>query len=77
MTYLFGIGIIILQVALAVHAIRTGRPFTWVFLIVVFPLVGSLVYLIAELIPEWERQQTLDKWLMKVGRFVSDLFSRR
>ena len=77
MTYLIGIGTIVLQVVLAVHAVRTRRPFIWVFLILIFPLMGSLIYIIAELIPEWERNHTIEKWANIIARIVSELFPRR
>ena len=77
MTYLIGIGTIALQIVLAVHAVRTRRPFIWVFLILIFPLMGSLIYIIAELIPEWERNNTIQKWANNIERFISELFSRR
>ena len=74
MTYLVGIGTIVLQVVLAVHAVRTGRPFIWVFLILIFPLMGSLIYIIAELIPEWERTNAIQRWVNDIERFFSELF---
>jgi hypothetical protein len=77
MTYLIGTGTIILQVVLAVHAVRTRRPFIWVFLILIFPLMGSLIYIIAELIPEWERNNTIQIWVNNIERFFSELFSNR
>jgi hypothetical protein len=77
MTYLVGIGTVILQIVLAVHAVRTRRPFIWVFLILIFPLMGSLIYIIAELIPEWERTNELQIWLNNIERFFSELFSRQ
>jgi hypothetical protein len=77
MTYLVGIGTVILQIALAVHAVRTRRPFIWVFLILIFPLMGSLIYVIAELIPEWERNNSIQIWVGNIERFFSELFSRR
>jgi len=77
MTYLIGIGTIILQIVLAVHAVRTRRPFIWVFLILIFPLMGSVIYIIAELIPEWERSNTLQRWANNIEQFFSELFPRR
>jgi hypothetical protein len=40
------------QMLCAVHVVRTGRPYWWIFLIVFVPLVGMLVYLVAELLPD-------------------------
>lgn len=77
MTYLLGIGTVVLQIVLAVHAVRTGRPFIWVFLILLFPLLGSLIYIIAELVPEWERSNALQKLSDDLEHFLSELFPRR
>jgi hypothetical protein len=43
--------VLAIQVFFAVHAIRHGKG-GWVFLIVFFPLVGSLIYLVVEFLPE-------------------------
>jgi hypothetical protein len=77
MTYLIGVGTVVLQIVLAVHAVRTGRTFIWVFIILLFPLLGSLIYIIAELIPEWERSNTLQRLGDSIERFLSELFPRR
>lgn len=42
-----------LQVLCAIHAIRNGRQYGWLFLIFFFPLLGSLIYLAVEVYPEW------------------------
>jgi hypothetical protein len=41
-----------LQLLCAVHVIRTRRPYYWIFIIMGFPLLGSLAYAIAELLPD-------------------------
>ncbi|MCC6706483.1 MAG: tetratricopeptide repeat protein [Gammaproteobacteria bacterium] len=43
---------IIVQLALVVHIIKTGRNTTWVFIVLFFPLIGTLAYFIIELLPE-------------------------
>ena len=77
MTYLIGAGTIVLQIVLAVHVVRTRRPFIWIFLILFFPLMGSLIYILAELIPELERNNTLQTWADYIQRFFAELFSNR
>jgi hypothetical protein len=42
---------VLVQVFLAIHAIRTGRGW-WVLVIFFFPVVGSLVYFFVEYLPE-------------------------
>jgi len=41
----------IIQIVLIVHALKTGRPYYWVFVIFI-PGVGPLVYFIVELLPD-------------------------
>jgi len=51
---LYGALIVGLQIACAVHCLRgkcTSR--NWIWLILVFPLIGSLIYLLAEVFPHW------------------------
>lgn len=43
---------VIVQIALIVHVIRTGRPTYWVFILLIAPGIGSLAYAIVELLPE-------------------------
>jgi hypothetical protein len=45
-----------LSLGLIIHCIKTGRNTIWVYLLVVlitFPFVGSMVYIGAEILPEW------------------------
>ena len=77
MTYLIEIGTVVLQIILAVHVVRTRRPFIWIFLILIFPLIGSVIYVIAELVPEWERTNTLERWVDNIQRFFAELFHPR
>ena len=43
---------IILLIVCVVHAVRTGRIFPWIYLIIFLPLIGSLIYLGMEVLPE-------------------------
>lgn len=43
---------VFVQIALIVHAVRTGRPPYWIFIILLAPGIGSLAYFIIELLPE-------------------------
>lgn len=50
--HIYGLLILALQISCAVHAIKTGRTYGWVFVILFFPVVGCLVYVIVEVIPD-------------------------
>jgi hypothetical protein len=43
---------LLIQAALIVHVIRTGRNTLWIFAIGFLPYIGSLAYVIAEVLPE-------------------------
>lgn len=43
---------VIVQIALIVHALRTGRPVYWVFLLLLFGPIAIIAYLVVELLPE-------------------------
>jgi hypothetical protein len=42
----------IIQIALIVHVLRTGRPIFWVFVLFFAPLIGSAVYFFVEVLPD-------------------------
>jgi hypothetical protein len=51
---LFGGGLLslLIAIALCVHVVRTNQQLFWVFVILFVPVLGSLVYLIAVVIPD-------------------------
>lgn len=53
-----GVLFLVVQIACAVHAGRTGRPFFWIYLIVFLPMVGMLAYVFVELVPEMANSRT-------------------
>lgn len=42
---------VIVLVVLIVHVLRTGRDFRWIFLLLFLPGIGSLIYIVIEVIP--------------------------
>jgi len=52
MFYSGGFVFLILAVALCIHAVRTNQQMYWIFIILFVPLLGSLVYTVAVLVPE-------------------------
>jgi hypothetical protein len=43
---------LLLQVALIVHVVRTGRNTLWIWVLVLLPLAGALAYFFVEVLPE-------------------------
>jgi hypothetical protein len=62
---------IIIQVALVVHILKTGRNMTWVFIVLFFPLIGSLAYFIVELLPELTRSRGGQQAKLAIERTVN------
>jgi hypothetical protein len=48
----FGVILVLAQITCAVHVIRTGRPYYWIYVVVFVPVVGMAAYFIAEMLPE-------------------------
>lgn len=42
---------ILIQLALVVHVMKTGRNTSWIYILLFFPLIGGLAYVIVELLP--------------------------
>ena len=49
---------VVVQLALIVHVLKTGRNTIWVFILLFAPVIGGLAYLIVELLPELTRSRT-------------------
>ncbi len=48
---MFGLPLL-LEIACIVHAVRNGRVFPWVYVIIFLPLVGCIAYFAVEIVPE-------------------------
>jgi hypothetical protein len=52
MPYFFGLGLhIIVALLCAIHVVRTGQPMYWLIILFMFPLLGSVVYIVAVYLP--------------------------
>jgi hypothetical protein len=45
--------LLILEIMLIIHAVKTGRASPWAFIILFAPLIGAIAYVVAVLIPDW------------------------
>lgn len=69
--YFFGIGLHVLAaIFFAVHAIRTNQPMYWLFLLFLFPGLGSLVYGIAVWLPEMRSHRGVRRAGAKVKQLL-------
>jgi hypothetical protein len=65
-----GVLLLVAQVALAVHAGRTGRPFFWIYLILFLPMAGMLAYLAVEILPAMVGSRGGRQAVSMVGKFL-------
>ena len=66
---IFGMGLhILVALFFAVHVVRTGRELYWLFILFVFPMLGSVVYFFDVFLP----QSRLERSLGKAGAMVRD-----
>jgi len=63
--YLPTLVVVALQVFFAIHCIRSGKP-AWLFVILFFPFVGSLVYFFMEFLPEMRARGTVSSAAQRV-----------
>ncbi len=49
---------IALQVACAVHAVRTGRPLYWIFILLIGSYIAVAVYVLAEVLPDMRNSRS-------------------
>lgn len=57
---------IIIQVLLVLHVVKTGRNTTWIWIVVMLPIAGSIAYLIIEVLPDIAGTRTGRKAKSKV-----------
>lgn len=51
--HIFGLGLhIVIAIFFAIHALRSGREMYWLFILFMFPLLGSIVYAAVVFVPE-------------------------
>ncbi|WP_407155413.1 tetratricopeptide repeat protein [Bradyrhizobium sp. STM 3557] len=59
--------VLLLEISLIYHAARTGRLRPWAFIILLAPLIGSLAYIVVELVPEWLGSHDVQKARKRVA----------
>lgn len=69
MPIIFGLEIA-LQAACVLHAIRTGRPMQWIYIIVFLPLAGSIAYFVMEILPEIRHSRAARQVAGDVGQVI-------
>jgi len=53
--------VILLQLSVIFHAMKTGRPYYWIFIIMAFPVLGCLIYFVIEVLPGSRSERGIKK----------------
>lgn len=53
--------VVLLQLTVLFHALKTGRPYWWIFVIMGFPVMGCVIYFIVEVLPGSRSERGLKK----------------
>jgi hypothetical protein len=70
MPYIAGVLHLAIAIFFAVHALRTGRHYLWLMILLSFPLIGSAIYFFMEYLPEMRYSRTGRKVLKAVSGAV-------
>lgn len=62
---------ILIQVAFVIHIVKTGRNTTWIWIVIMLPLAGSIAYLILEILPEITASRSGRKTGSKIGKLLN------
>ncbi|MGQ8366686.1 tetratricopeptide repeat protein [Glaciecola sp. 1036] len=62
---------ILIQVALVIHVVKTGRNTTWIWIVVMLPVAGSIAYFILEVLPELTNSRAGRNAGRKVGAVIN------
>ena len=53
--------ILVIQIAFAIHVVRTGRDTIWIYIILFVPALGCIVYFVTQVLPELGQSGTARK----------------
>lgn len=69
--------VIILQILCAVHVVRTGRQFFWIWIIIMAPGIGCAIYFFAEVLPDLGNNPLLRRTARQATRTLDPAREKR
>jgi hypothetical protein len=60
--------VLLIQFSFAFHALKTGRPYWWMFVIMGFPVMGCLIYYFVEVFPGSREHRAAHKTAKRLAR---------
>jgi hypothetical protein len=64
---IIGIAVLALDIFTIIHSLRHRRPTWWIICIIMFPLIGSVIYFLVEVLPGTREQRTV----LKIGSDIA------
>ncbi|HKY01613.1 MAG TPA: tetratricopeptide repeat protein [Burkholderiales bacterium] len=61
---------LLIQFSFAYHALKTGRPYWWIFVIMAFPVMGCVIYYFVEVFPGSREHRKAHKTARKLARVL-------
>lgn len=58
---ILGAVVLLIQLCFAYHALKTGRAYWWLFVIMAFPVIGCLLYYLVEVFPNTRESRKAEK----------------
>lgn len=66
MPYILAALVIAVQIYFIIHVFRTRRPYWWAFIILSFPILGSIIYVLVEVMPGSQQERAAHKAVKNV-----------
>lgn len=63
--------VVLLQLTVVYHAFKTGRPYYWMFVIMAFPVMGAVIYLLVEVLPGSRSERNLQKLGRDIAKAIN------
>ena len=60
--------VFVIQICFAYHALKSGRPYWWLFVIMAFPVMGCLLYYFIEVFPSSRESRSAHKAARAIAR---------
>jgi len=60
--------VLVIQLCFAYHALKTGRPYWWLFVIMAFPVMGCILYYFVEVFPTSRESRRAAKAMRAVSK---------
>lgn len=67
---IIGAVVLLIQFCFAYHALKTGRPYWWIFVIMAFPVAGCIIYYFVEVFPGSREERSANRAARKLARVL-------